>query len=196
MIRPYTSRSLLASAAVAVGTGALLATACGDPVHTAAPTALAHAGHDASLGANARSATVEEQVAQLRALTAPFHRFEAAAEAGWDTPIPGCFEDPELGGMGYHFGNAALIDGAVDALQPELLVYEPQKNGRLRLVAVEYIVPFDLWTSPEPPRLYELSFHRNEAFGLWVLHVWHFRDNPAGMFMDWNPAVSCRYATP
>ena len=96
--------------------------------------------------------------------------------------------------MAFHFGKAALIDGTVDVLEPELLVYEPQKNGRMRLVAVEYIVPFDMWTANEPPMLFGQAFHRNEAFGLWVLHVWHFRHNPAGMFSDWNPTVSCEYA--
>jgi hypothetical protein len=128
-------------------------------------------------------------------VTARFHDIQAAAKAGWSTRITDCFEDPTLGGMGFHYGNTALIDDKVDALQPELLLYEPQKNGALRFVAVEYIVPFTAWTRPAPPRLYGLDFHRNEAFGLWVLHVWHFRENPRGTFVDWNPRVSCQYAT-
>ena len=63
----------------------------------------------------------------------------------------------------------------------------------LAFVAQRVISP---GSETEPPSLYGRAFHRNEAFGLWVLHVWHFRHNPAGMFMDWNPTVSCRYATP
>lgn len=196
MIRPYISRSRLPSTPLAIAL-ALLAGGCAEPARPFAPAADAHAGHGAALQLGALSSSeVEQEVAQLRALTAPFHRFEAAAEAGWGTQITECFEHPELGGMGYHYGNPALIDGRVDVLAPELLLYEPQKNGRLRLVAVEYIVPFDLWTATEPPSLYGRAFHRNEAFGLWVLHVWHFQHNPAGMFMDWNPTVSCRYAAP
>ena len=140
------------------------------------------------------SAKVEREIARLRKVTAPFHRFQTAANAGWGTQITGCFSDPTLGGMGYHYGNTALIDGTVDALKPELLLYEPRKNGELRFVAVEYIVPFTAWTAAEPPKLYGQSFHRNEAFGLWVLHVWHFRHNPSGMFVDWNPEVSCKFA--
>lgn len=163
-----------------------------DPL-AAVPTA---ARHDAPHEMVALSPTVERDIAQLRATTAPFHRFEAAAEAGWGTQITGCFSDPALGGMGFHYGNVALIDGQVDELEPELLLYEPQKNGRLRLVAVEYIVPFTAWTGAEPPRLFDQSFHRNEAFGLWVLHVWHFRHNPSGIFADWNPTVSCDFAAP
>lgn len=141
------------------------------------------------------SADVQSQVAQLRAVTARFQRFAAADSAGWDTRITDCFSDPTQGAMGFHYGNTDLIDGNVDPLNPELLLYEPQKNGTLKFVAVEYIVPFGAWTAAEPPRLYGLDFHRNEAFGLWILHVWHFRENPNGLFMDWNPKVSCQYAT-
>jgi hypothetical protein len=142
------------------------------------------------------SAKVEREIASLRKVTAPFHRFETAADAGWGTQITGCFSDPVRGGMGYHYGNTALIDGTVEALKPELLLYEPTKNGKLRFVAVEYIVPFTAWTAAAPPQLYGQSFHRNEAFGLWVLHVWHFQHNPSGMFADWNPGVSCAFAAP
>lgn len=152
--------------------------------------------HGAPHESGALSPSVERDIARLRATTARFHRFDAAAEAGWGTQITGCFSDPALGGMGYHYGNVALIDGQVDVLEPELLLYEPQKNGTLRLVAVEYIVPFTAWSGAEPPRLFDQSFHRNEAFGLWVLHVWHFHHNPSGMFADWNPTVSCEFAAP
>lgn len=144
-------------------------------------------------GGGGASADVLAQLATLRRLTAPFQRFEAAQRAGWGTRITDCFSSV-AGGMGFHYGNTSLIDGSVDARKPELLLYEPQANGELRLVAVEYIVPFTAWTAAEPPRLYDQSFHRNEAFGLWVLHVWHFRENPSGIFADWNPRVSCAHA--
>ena len=184
-------------ALILAGAGSGLATAaCSDAEPTRPQASLGHSAH-AGRGAasDARlTAVTEQQLAQLRALTAPFHRIEAAQAAGWTMPIPGCFSDP-AGGMGYHFGNEALIDGAVDALEPELLVYEPQANGRMRLVAVEYIVPFEQWTASAPPSLYGQSFHRNENFGLWVLHVWHFRHNPSGIFTDWNPTVTCEHAT-
>jgi hypothetical protein len=171
---------------------ACLMVACDRPSEVTSP-APAHAGHAAPNQNVAISGKVEREIAGLRQLTAPFHRFETAAAAGWGAQITGCFSDPTLGGMGYHYGNVALIDGTVDALAPELLLYEPQKNGRLRLVAVEYIVPFTAWTAADPPRLFDQSFHRNEAFGLWVLHVWHYRHNPSGMFADWNPDVSCEF---
>jgi hypothetical protein len=158
-------------------------------------TAVPGAAMQSHAAARASSPGIEKQLAELRRLTAPFQRFESAAAAGWGTRITECFSDPARGGMGYHYGNTALIDGTVDALKPELLLYEPQQNGELRLVAVEYVVPFTAWTATEPPKLYEQSFHRNETFGLWVLHVWHVRHNPSGMFMDWNPRVGCEFGT-
>ena len=192
--RPATL-ALCALILAVAGSGLALA-ACSDTAPTRPQASLdhaAHAGRGAAAGAPLTAET-EQQLAQLRALTAPFHRIEAASAAGWSMPIPGCFSDP-AGGMGYHFGNQGLIDGDVDALEPELLVYEPQANGRMRLVAVEYIVPFGMWTASAPPSLYGQSFHRNEGFGLWVLHVWHFRHNPSGIFADWNPTVTCEHAS-
>lgn len=170
---------------------AIVATACRDtaPAPVASEAAQLHA-HSGS-GPVALSSGAERDVARLRALTAKFHQFDAAVAAGWSVRITECFENAELGGMGFHYGNTAYIDGAVDVLQPELLLYEPQKNGTMRLVAVEYIVPFTAWTASEPPRLFGQSFHRNEAFGIWALHVWHERHNPRGLFADWNPKVDC-----
>jgi hypothetical protein len=173
-----------------------LVMACDQAAEVATSPPQAHGSHAALQNNAPISGQVEREIARLRQLTAPFHDFQTAADAGWGTRITGCFSDPELGGMGYHYGNVALIDGTVDALEPELLLYEPRKNGKLRLVAVEYIVPFGAWTAAEPPRLYGQSFHRNEVFGLWVLHVWHFRHNPSGTFADWNPDVSCEFAAP
>jgi hypothetical protein len=73
-------------------------------------------------------------------------------------------------------------------------MYEPQKNGRMRLVGVEYVVPFAAWIDPQPPVLHGQEFHPNETFGLWTLHVWMFKHNPDGMFADWNPTVTCAWA--
>ncbi len=53
-----------------------------------------------------------------------------------------------------------------------------------------HIVPFALWEG-SPPELFGQEFVANEADGVWQLHVWLFRNNPAGLFADWNPTVSC-----
>ena len=179
------SHVIVALAAVGVA-----AAGCRDTAPVASGAAQLHA-HSMSTGPVALSSGAERDVARLRAVTARFHRFDVAVAEGWGTQITQCFEHAQLGGMGFHYGNTAYIDGAVDVEQPELLLYEPQQNGRMRLVAVEYIVPFTAWTSSEPPRLYGQSFMRNEAFGIWALHVWHERHNPRGIFADWNPNVNC-----
>jgi hypothetical protein len=179
-------RSRFTMAAVAA-----LLMACNDPSPAPSSIASMHQTHSASASSAPVSKAAREQIQQLRELTKPYRDFDAAVAAGWGTQITECFQDATLGGMGYHYGNTAYIDGAVDALKPELLLYEPGKKGRLELVAVEYIVPFGAWTASQPPSLYGQSFHRNEAFGIWVLHVWHERHNPSGVFMDWNPKVNC-----
>ena len=50
--------------------------------------------------------------------------------------------------MGYHYFNKELIDDlVVDVSKPEGLVYAPPSDGRLKLVAVEYVVP-RWWLQP------------------------------------------------
>lgn len=165
--------------------------ACRDTAPVAAGSAQLHS-HSMSTGPVALSAEVNRDIARLRAATAKFHQFETAVAAGWSEQITQCFENADVGGMGFHYGNLGLFDGRVDVLEPELLLYEPQKNGNMRLVAVEYVVPFSVRprTAP-PPQLYGQSFMPNDPFQIWALHVWHERHNPRGMFADWNPQVNC-----
>ena len=98
--------------------------------------------------------------------------------------------------MGYHFANFdILLDGVVDPLLPEALLYEPRKNGQLRLVAVEYVIPGAfLPPTAAPPVLFGQEFQYNEGDQVWALHVWIWRHNPNGMFAGWNPRVSCDWA--
>ena len=140
------------------------------------------------------SSAARNDLAALRRATAPFRDFARAQAAGYSAQITACLSDPVEGGMGFHYGNPAIIDGAVSVTEPELLLYEPQADGSLRFVAVEYIVPFGAWAGSEPPELFGQHFHRNEAFGIWALHVWAWRQNPSGLFADWNPHVSCAAA--
>lgn len=146
-----------------------------------------------SAPATASSAGAND-LAALRQATAAFHSFAKAQAAGYGTQITSCFSDPVEGAMGFHYGNPALIDGTVSLTEPELLLYEPQADGSLRFVAVEYAVPFTAWAGSEPPELFGQHYHRNEAFGIWALHVWAWRHNPSGLYADWNPRVSCAAA--
>ena len=94
--------------------------------------------------------------------------------------------------MGYHYINISILDTTVDLQNPEAMVYIPSPNG-LQLGAVEYIVPAEAWDAEydELPELLGQHFHLNEALGVYVLHAWIWKNNPSGMFEDWNPLVSC-----
>lgn len=136
-------------------------------------------------------------LAPVRQATAQFHRIEMAQAAGYDLVPPDlddCFDNPGVGGMGYHYINLDLLnDLTVDALQPEALVYVPGPHGHLMLGAVEYIVLAAAWDAAghsEPPMVLGQHMHLTDL-GVYVLHVWLWRHNPAGIFEDWNPNVSC-----
>jgi hypothetical protein len=137
----------------------------------------------------------QSDLAQLRAATAQYHRSEAAQAADYDL-VPGldhCFNNPGVGAMGFHYINVDLLDLELDPLQPEAMVYVPGPKGQLQLGAVEYIVPAEPWDAEndELPMVLGQHLHLNEALGVYVLHAWVFRHNPAGMFEDWNPNVTC-----
>jgi hypothetical protein len=138
----------------------------------------------------------QADLAQVRAATARFHRTQAAQAAGYGL-VPGldnCFDKPSVGGMGYHYINTGILDLTVDELQPEAMVYTPGPNGILQLGAVEYIVPAQAWdaTYSQPPTLFGQTFELNPTLGVYSLHAWIWKENPSGMFSDWNPKVSCK----
>lgn len=152
----------------------------------------AHAAHQAAItdGSARLGRDVLAALASLRAATAPYHALDAAMAAGYRTRVTECMSSI-AGGMGIHYADLDRFDATIEADRPELLVYAPGPQGRLRLVAVEYAVPLAAWTQPEPPTLFGVPFHVNRAFGLWVLHAWVWAPNPAGMFADWNPRITC-----
>lgn len=147
-----------------------------------------------SHGSSEMTPEFEQQLAELRRATARFHNFDAAVDEDYDAQLTPCWYYSGQGAMGYHFGNPALIDGSPELLAPEILVYEPMRNGGLRLVALEYIVPIAAWQGATPPSLLGQEFHRNDVLGLYAFHVWLWRHNPSGMFAEWNPTASCEYA--
>ena len=102
--------------------------------------------------------------------------------------------------MGVHYVNGLLVgDGQIDVTRPEALIYEPQPDGSMRLVGVEFIVDAVTWLSSHASapvlegQVFQLVTSPNR-YGLptfFELHVWAWRDNPNGAFVDWNTRVSC-----
>ena len=149
-------------------------------------------------GTSDRQGQATGLVLEVRQATEAFHDVNAALAAGYGS-AGSCVSGPEVGAMGVHFPNGTLVnDGELDAAQPEILVYE-QRHGRLQLLGVEYIVIAEPWDAKKvgPPVLDGQHFHyvgSPNRYGLpafYELHVWAWKNNPNGMFVDWNPTVSC-----
>ena len=143
----------------------------------------------------ANTAWAETLVDRVRAATERFADV-AAAEAEGYSPIP-CASGASGGSMGIHYVNGAYLtgdDNAIDLTKPEAVMYEPQADGSLVLVGVEYIT----FAGPAALEGHLLHFQGSpNRYGLdpfYELHVWAHRDNPAGPFADMNSKVSCEFA--
>jgi hypothetical protein len=180
-------KAVLRFAAVgAVAAAALLLAA--EP--QAADKADAHAGHAAAAPA--------KLVELVRNATRQYLNVNAATPAY--QPFLGCVSGPDHGAMGVHYVNGGYVgDGEIDASKPEALIYEPTPAGMM-LVGVEFIVDAAAWLQKHnntPPVLEGQTFHLVNSpnrYGLppfFELHVWAWRDNPNGAFVDWNNKVSC-----
>jgi hypothetical protein len=131
-------------------------------------------------------------VEALRASLEPFSSPALSRQAGYTTALTDCMSHGDLGAMGIHIANAALLDGTADPLRPEALIYEPGNGGEMSLVGVEFIVPFAaVPKTAAAPELFGQKFSQNDVFGVWALHVWTTRSNPSGLFAPWNPRVHC-----
>ncbi len=132
----------------------------------------------------------------------------AAAEAEGYSLLFGCVSGPDSGAMGLHYVNLPLVlDGELDPRRPEIVIYEPLPNGRLRMTGADFLIFAETWhaANEATPQLMGQLLHLFESpnrFGLpafYTLHVWAWKDNPNGAFVNWHPKVSCeafRAATP
>ena len=180
-MRAFTTRGLRFRGAVLLAGGLLLV-----PVLSA--TAFPVQGGQADLSA-------------IRNATAKYHDVNAAIADGYG-PFYICTDKEGTGAMGQHYVNGGLVgDPAVDPLKPEALVYEPQPDGSLRLVAAEYVTFQDAWHdafgagTPTVLGRNLLPVAAGNRYGLpafFERHVWLWSPNPLGMFDDWNSRVTCR----
>jgi hypothetical protein len=139
-----------------------------------------------------------ELVQVVRQATQKYTNVNAATSAGYQ-PVLGCVSGQDHGAMGVHYLNPSLLNGELDATQPQALIYEPLGGGSMRLVGVEFIVDAATWakSNAAPPQLYQQLLQlipSPNRYGLdtfYELHVWAWQDNPNGAFVDWNNKVSC-----
>ena len=135
--------------------------------------------------------TLADQLETVRKLAIPFHSFKQAEKVGYADPSP-FNPSPYVPHMGFHYTNGSLLDGTFELDKPEILLYVPNEQGKLKLVGVEYAVPGP--PDSTPPEGFvgnedHWHYNPNVAGGAWTLHVWVVLENPNGIFAELNPNV-------
>ncbi|MBR0681207.1 hypothetical protein GXW74_11995 [Roseomonas eburnea] len=179
---------LLAGAVLAAGLAASVVT-----------TALGHTGHGPRHRTSApmRAPNLPPELAAVRDALAKYQDPRVAIRDGYLSTL-GCVEYP-VGGMGVHFINPTLIGPTPDPMRPQILVYEPGPRGSLRLVAAEWFIPLATGVAGRPTlfdRPFDGPMEGHEPLmprelHHYDLHVWLWKENPAGLFNATNPGVGC-----
>ncbi|MBG6216948.1 hypothetical protein IWX75_001402 [Arthrobacter sp. CAN_A6] len=153
--------------------------------------AFAHGGSSGNSGSSDHASS-QEVVYEIVRSTARYNWLDRAIKDGYER-VTDCIELPGVGAMGVHYAKSKLIDKKTDASKPEALVYMPVKYGNheyYRLVAVEF-----LSTAKKAPVLGGVTFDSEAADSKapykHTLHAWVWKHNPAGVFAQWNPSISC-----
>jgi hypothetical protein len=173
-------------------------------------------------------AAAEPDLTAVRAATERFRDVRVALAEGY-VRDPGNLCDTaemmgqpaSLGVMGIHFFRPDLLGITAppnprvtgtgthtDFSRPSILIYEPQANGALELVAVENLVFISAWEragNSAPPTFHGVPFDRmaddpataiDEAHMFephYDRHVWLYRENPNGVFAKFNPNATCKH---
>ena len=131
---------------------------------------------------------------RVRGANDRFKNVTVAVHEGY-AAIP-CASGADGGAMGIHYVNSNLLAaGVVDIEHPQAVMYEPTPDGKMMLIAVEYITPNGpasleghLFNFTGSPNRYGLS-------PFYGLHVWAWKANPRGTFADMNPDVTCEHSS-
>jgi hypothetical protein len=175
--------------------------AIGLAVAVAGDSAHGGAGHREHAQAHGKGARPHggEFVKLVREATRRFHDLEQAKAEGYQL-LFGCVSGPDDGAMGMHYVNLGLVaDGVLDPRRPEIVIYEPLPGGGRRLIGADYLIFYDTWhaSNTGTPELMGQLMHLIESpnrYGLpafYTLHVWAWKPNPTGAFVNWHTDVSC-----
>jgi len=161
------------------------------------------AQQNAELTADQRS-QARTLLKKVRDATERFQNVQVAEADGYQL-LFGCVSGDSVGAMGLHYVNMDLVSkGEVKLNHPQIVIYEPTSDGRVRLTGADYLILAEGWDKNhpgDPPQLMGQLFHLFDApnrFGLpafYTLHVWAWKDNPNGAFVNWHPNVSCESFT-
>ena len=170
----------------------------------------------------------EPTLAEVRTATERFRDVNVALAGGYIRDPSDICETADMmgrpasdGAMGVHYFRPDLlgitappsprVDGNgthIDFRAPAILIYEPQADGSMELVAVENLVFSSAWAASgqaAPPTFHGVPFDNmvddpatatDEAHMFmphYDRHVWLYRDNPKGIFKSFNPAVTCKH---
>jgi hypothetical protein len=147
----------------------------------------------------ADQAGADTLVQMVRQATAQFQDVTVAEAAGYALQF-GCVSGDDFGAMGLHYVNADILNsGVLDPMRPQIIIYEPNPDGTKRLIGADFLVFADAWNANHtaPPQLLGQAFHlftspnRFNLPAFYTLHVWAWKSNPQGAFVNWHPNVSC-----
>jgi hypothetical protein len=178
---------------------AVLALIAGAPAQVSAQSSQAHSAAQHQESASSQKNQPNALIRVVREATERFQNVWAAENAGYQLQF-GCVSGSDSGAMGMHFVNGPLVmDDVLDPTHPEIVIYEPIGNGRLRLIGADFLVLADVWHQHHsgPPEIMGQLLHLFDApnrFGLpafYTLHVWAWKENSNGAFVNWHPDVSC-----
>jgi len=178
---------------------ALLST-CPSNAQASAP---AHS-HPMAVQRPAMSAEQQRKASELirivRESTARFHDVNVAEVEGYALQF-GCVSGDSAGAMGLHYVNGDILNkGVIDPTHPPIVIYEPTPSGKLKLIGADFLIFADAWNAKNtaPPQLMGQLFHlfdapnRFELPSFYTLHVWAWKENPNGAFVNWHPNVDCQ----
>lgn len=157
--------------------------------------------------ARAQGTALPAQLQDVKKLLDKYNDPVVAVYDGFYSTV-GCIEYPNgggdgamkyaPGGMGVHFLNMANVGPKLDPAKPQVLIYEPV-GDKLRLVAAEWFMPTEVAAGKAPSIFGQELGGPMEGHqplmpaGLhhYDLHVWLWKNNPAGVFSPTNPALKC-----